>query len=141
MEELLVYIILAYRKLISEIEYNTYLDQLFLNNPENDDLLYLEWETDIKRAFDYVSNHINYNISNLDCFGKLLMNHLKVIYENCTDIKWFANQMYDLWKSLPKDIQYSVPFCDLCYADDPLSWNDEHQVRVKYEVLFHYYEN
>lgn len=42
MKELLVYIILAYRKLISEIEYNTYLDQLFLNNPENDVLLYLE---------------------------------------------------------------------------------------------------
>lgn len=41
MEELLVYIILLYEKLVTEDEYNKRLDELFLNIPENDDLLYL----------------------------------------------------------------------------------------------------
>lgn len=50
MEELLVYAILLYEELVTENEYNKRLDELFLNNPENDDFLYLEWETDIKKA-------------------------------------------------------------------------------------------
>ena len=50
MEELLVYAVLLYEELIPENEYRKRLDELFLNNPENDDLLYLEWETDLKKA-------------------------------------------------------------------------------------------
>lgn len=42
MEELLVYAILLYEELVTENEYSKRLDELFLNNPENDDLLYLE---------------------------------------------------------------------------------------------------
>ena len=49
MEELLVYAILLYEELAKETDYNKRLDELFLNNPENDDFLYLEWETDIKK--------------------------------------------------------------------------------------------
>lgn len=45
MEELLVYAIMLSEELISENEYNKRLDELFLNDPENDDLLYLEWES------------------------------------------------------------------------------------------------
>lgn len=54
MEELLVYAILLYEKLATGNEYNERLDELFLNNPENDDLLYLECETDIKKAVIYI---------------------------------------------------------------------------------------
>lgn len=45
MEELLVYAILLYEELATETDYNKRLDELFLSNPENDDFLYLEWET------------------------------------------------------------------------------------------------
>lgn len=45
MEELLVYAILLGEGLVTENEYNKRLDELFLSNPENDDFLYLEWET------------------------------------------------------------------------------------------------
>lgn len=41
MEELLVYAILLYEKLVTENEYNKRLDALFLKHPDNDDLLYL----------------------------------------------------------------------------------------------------
>ncbi len=46
MEELLVYAILLGEGLVTENEYNKRLDELFLSNPENDDFLYLEWETE-----------------------------------------------------------------------------------------------
>ncbi len=48
MEELLVYAILLYEGFVTENEYSKRLDELFLSDSENDDLLYLEWETDIK---------------------------------------------------------------------------------------------
>ena len=51
MEELLVYAILLCEELATEKAYNNRLDELFLSTPENDDLfndlLYLEYETDI----------------------------------------------------------------------------------------------
>ena len=64
MEELLVYAILLYEELITEDEYNKRLDELFLNTPEDNELLYLEWETDMKKAIIYIRTHIDYN--NLD---------------------------------------------------------------------------
>lgn len=45
MEEMLVYAILLCANLVTENEYNKRLDELFLITPENEDLLYLEWET------------------------------------------------------------------------------------------------
>ena len=78
MEELLVYAILLYEGLVTENEYNKRLDELFLTTPENDDLLYLEWETDISKAIIYVRTHIDYKNLNLEQFGRILMSKLKV---------------------------------------------------------------
>ncbi len=53
----MIYAILLYEELVTENEYNKQLDELFLITPENDDffndLLYLEYETDIKKAIVY----------------------------------------------------------------------------------------
>ena len=139
-EELLVYAILLYEGLVTENEYNKRLDELFLTTPENDDLLYLEWETDISKAIIYVMTHIDYKNLNLEQFGRILMSKLKVVYKNCPDIKYFASQMYRLWESFPGNIQNIEPFWTLCYADDPLSWGDEKQTRDIYEHMLSYYE-
>ena len=141
MEELLVYAILLYEELATETDYNKRLDELFLNNPENDDFLYLEWETDISKAIIYVRTHIDYKNLNLEQFGKILMSKLKVVYKNCPDIKYFAGWMYSLWESLPGNIQDIEPFWTLSYADDPLSWGDEEQTRNIYQNMLHYYED
>ena len=58
MEELLVYAILLYQNLTPENEYKNRLDKLFLENPENDDLLYLEWEPDIKESILYIRKQL-----------------------------------------------------------------------------------
>ena len=141
MEELLVYAILLYEGLVTENEYSKRLDELFLSNPEDDDLLYLEWETDIKKAIIYIRTHIDYNNLDLEQFGRRLISRLKVIYVNCSDIKYFASRMYSLWESLPGSIQNIEPFWTLSYADDPLSWGDEEQTRNIYEKMLSYYND
>ncbi len=138
MEELLVYMILFYEGFVTEIEYHKRLDELFLTTPEDDDLLYLEWETDIGKAIIYVRTHIDYKNLDMEQFGRILMNKLNVVYKNCPDIKYFASQMYRLWESLPGNIQNIEPFWTLCYADDPLAWGDEKQTRDIYEHMLRY---
>lgn len=141
MDELLVFALLLYEDMVTEYEYTKRLDKLFLDNPEDDDLLYLEWETDIKKAIAYIKTHIDYNAFNYEQFGKNLMNKLIVCYKNCSDIKSFANRMYHLWETLPGIIQDKEPFFTLCYADDPLSSGDEKQTRNIYEKMLNYYKD
>ena len=141
MEELLAYTILRSEELISEDEYNKWLDKLFLSHPENEELLCSEWETYIKKAMVYVKTHIDYNNFDLDRFGKILLSRLEAIYINCTDIKWFADRMYALWESLPENVWHIEPFQTLCCADDPLSWGEEEETRKIYECILNYYKN
>lgn len=105
MEELLAFAFLLYEELVTEDEYSKWLNELFLNNPENNDLLYLEWETDIKKAIIYVRTHIDYNNLDIDLFGKVLMSKLKEVYENHLDIREFASRMFHLWEGLPGNLK------------------------------------
>ena len=77
MEELLVYAILPDEGLVTEDEYRKRLDELFSGTPENDQLLYLEWETDIKNAIVYMRTYIDYNNLDVAQFGTILMSKLK----------------------------------------------------------------
>jgi len=137
----LTYAILLSEELGSESEYYKRLDELFLGNSESDDLLYLEWETDIKKAVIYMKTHIDYNNFDFNRFGKILMSKLEAIYTNCTDIKVFAKRMHSLWESLPENIQNIEPLQALCYADDSLSWGDEDQTKNIYEYVLNYYKD
>lgn len=141
MEEMLVYLILLFEELVAQNDYNKRLDELFLDNPENDDLLYLEWETDIRKAVIYIKTHIDYNNLDYERFGRALMSKLKEIYKNHSDIRKFASRMFSLWESLPGNIQNTEPFWILSYADDPLSWGDEEQTRNIYEHMLNYYKD
>ncbi len=141
MEELLVFAFLLNEEIVTIDEYNKRLHELFLANLENDGLLYLEWETDIKKAITYIRMHVDYDALDYGQFGRILMGKLKVCYKNCPDIKSFANHMYHLWESLPGNIQEKEPFFILCYADDSLSWGDEKQTRNIYEHMLDYYED
>ena len=141
MEELLAYAILLYEELVTENEYSKRLDELFFNNPENDDLLYLECETDIKKAIIYVRTHIDYKSFDHERFGRILMSKLKVVYENYLDKADFANRMFSLWENLPGNIQDIEPFFTLSYADDSLSWKDEEQTKNIYEYMLNYYKD
>lgn len=141
MEELLAYAILFCEGIIvTEDLYQKRRDELFLKNLDNEMLLYLEWETDIKKAVTYIKTHVNYQDINREAFGRALMEKLKEYYDNCADIEEFAGRMYGLWESLPGNIQNEEPFWTLSYADDPLSWGAEEQTRLIYEKMLNYYK-
>lgn len=140
-EELLVYAILFYEEIIvTQDLYQKRLDSLFLKNPANEMLLYLEWESDIKKAIIYIRTQVNYQNLNHEKFGMTLMEKLKEYYDQCSDIRMFADKMYSLWESLPGQLQEEEPFWILSYADDPLSWGDEEQVQFAYAKMLNYYK-
>ena len=139
MEELFVYLILFGEQIITYDLYQKKLDLLFLENPNNEVLLNLEWETDIKRALIYARANMDYQNFNYKIFGKILMSNLKEYYDNCQDINIFANKMYSLWTSLPSYIQNEEPFWTLSYADDSLTYADEEQVCFLYKKILNYY--
>lgn len=141
-EELLVYAILFHEEMVvSEELYLKKLDSLFLENPEDESLLTLEWETDMKQAMVYIRAQFDYRHLNHEKFGRILMGRLREYYDDCRDIRYFAGKMYSLWECLPGCVQEEEPFWTLCYADDPLSWGDEGQTRFLYEKMLAFYRD
>lgn len=142
-ENLLVYALLLNVDLISLAEYNKYLDTLFLQAPDHDLLLELEFCSNnamqsIQEIYTYSSN---YKSLDYDKFGKLLFEKLEYIYKHGNiDIQRFGKKTYQLWKLLPTSIDDKEPFHALSYADDPLSWGDEVQTRELYQKLFNFYQ-
>lgn len=144
MEELLACVFLYREGLMSGAACREKLDQLFLEDPEDDLLLELEWNfPDMKemavRVWEYWGAHAN-SFSG-EVFGRFLMARLKELYrQEGPDISSFAGRMYSLWEGLPPWLQDVQPFWTLCYADDPLSWGDEAQTRELYQEMLNYYE-
>lgn len=142
MEELLVYAILFFENIIvTEDMYQERLDLLFLENPDNEMLLNLEWEADIEKAMVYIKTHIDYQTLDHGKFGEILMKKLKEYYDSCPDIKYFAGKMYSLWKNLPGCVREEEPFWILNYAEEPLTWGDEKQTRSLYKKMLDFYKN
>lgn len=140
MDELLALVLLLREGMVAKDEYYQRLDELFLESSQDDDLLYLECETDIKCAIIYIMSHVNYDKLDYEKFGKALMSKVKVFYRKCSDIERFANRMYSLWEGIPGSIQDKEPFSILAYADEPLSWGDKEQTKTIYEEMLNYYD-
>lgn len=143
MEKLICKSLLWKVNLTNGEDYNTTLDNLFLENA--DDLL-LELEScssDCDATFDVLQRYWKYEIKafSVDDFGKCLLEDLKTIYfSNTITVTEFGKRCYSLWQQLPSEIQMKEPFHMLSYADEPLSWGDERQTRKLYENLFDYYQ-
>ena len=141
LEELLVYALLL--DVGYSTDYDEYLNTLFLEMPDNELLLELQWcssdthETIIMiREFCYGCD-VNY-----DVFGRFLFSKLEKIYrQDSIDIKTFGKKSYEIWTQLPEAIDLEEPFGILNYAADPLSWGDEEQTRKLYEKVFRFYDN
>lgn len=142
MEELLVYAVLICAGFNFEYEYGKKLNELFMQNPSDDELLELECKNSVKDAVLYIMSHyVSNDLScDIDLFGKFLMRKLNMIYCE-SDIRDFAEKSYHLWKILPLNIQHKEPFIVLSYADEPLSWGDEPQSKELFESMFNFYIN
>lgn len=140
MEELLVYAILICEGFALEDEFQSCLDEMFINNPNNNVLLELECMNNIKNQVVYIRVNFDYNNINIESFGKTLMKKLRILYYS-TDLTYFASKMYQVWKSLPDNIQDIKPFQTLVYGDDLLSFNGKKQTKAIIEKMLNYYEN
>lgn len=141
MEELLAFAYLLELDLVSEDMYEEKLNKLFLENPNNEDLLELEFLSGKrKETIVYIRTHMDYNSMDFDKFGRELFGLLKLIYEDM-EIHEFGSAMYSLWESLAGSLQDKVPFWTLSYADDPLSYGDEEQTKKIYEEMLAYYDD
>ncbi len=135
MEELLAYAYLLGMDLIPEEMYEEKLNELFLGNSTDEDLLELEFlNRNRKETVIYIRTHINYNDMDIDKFGRMLFVLLRPIYVSM-DIHRFGSAMYSLWENLPGNLQMVKSFWTLSYADDPLSWRDEKQCRKWYRIV------
>lgn len=138
MEELFVYSLLygvGYEKVN---EYEETINRLFLNNPEDRNLLDLEGMA-FKDAMFHLCHLINVLSFDTIEFGKQLMSKIKPIYDG-NDIANFGKTMYRLWNLLPDKIKQEEPFYILSYADDCLGYGDEKQCRNLYEYILNYYD-
>ena len=140
MEELLVYAILICECFDFEDEFQSRLDEMFLNTTNSNDLLELECMSNIKNQIVYIRTNFDYNNINIESFGKTLMKKLTVAYHS-TNLRCFLGMMFSLWEALPGNIQDIEPFHTLTYGDEPLCYNDEQQSRILIEKMLNYYEN
>ena len=144
-EELSVYVILLEVDLLSDSEYNHYLDALFLKNEHNDLLLELEcYSSDKLKSVQIIKNSLFYSDNPFDYneFGQFLFEKINIIYnQKNINIKKFGSKMYAVWQLLPSCISNIEPFWTLSYADDCLSYGDEKQTRELYQKAFKYYSN
>jgi len=140
-ETLLAYIILIDLNLTTITDYRDHLDELFMNNPDDDILLELEWsisnfDKSKMLIYDYFKNHD----INPDIFGSFLMQKLKPIYISYnTDIKAFEYKMLELWHKIPNELIHQEPFWKMSYAGEPLTWGDVEQTREIYEEMLNFY--
>ncbi|MBR1738269.1 MAG: hypothetical protein IJ736_14885 [Firmicutes bacterium] len=139
MEELFVYALLYVTGYEEIDEYCRVLDRLFLNDPENEELLDLEWMDD-KDAMFHLFYLMQTEPMNYDKFGTFLMNKLDLIYRK-SKIDDFVEKMYRLWKNMPDTVSREEPFYTFCYADDCLYCGDEQQCRELCEKTLNYYKN
>lgn len=140
MEELLVYAILICESFDLEDEFQSFLDEMFINNPNNNVLLELECMNNIKSQVVYIRANFDYYNINIESFGKTLIDKLRILY-HATDLTYFTSKMYHIWEALPGNIQDIEPFHTLTYGDEPLCYNDEKQSRLLIEKMLNYYEN
>lgn len=140
MEEILALGMLIDWNDTAEKLYNKKLDELFVKNPDNPELLQLELICgNIEESTIYITNHINFKNINIETFEKSLVYYLKILYDSM-NIELFAELSYKLWLRLPADISEKSPFSILNYMDDYVSIGFTDLARKNYEKLFAYYK-
>ncbi|MGN0598491.1 MAG: hypothetical protein ACI4JK_01245 [Oscillospiraceae bacterium] len=121
--------------------YENKLNELYISDPNDSNFFELEIISgDIKASICYIKEHIDYPTINVSKFGKELMKLLKPIYYSLS-IDSFGELMYSLSESLAGNLQDEEPFIKLCYADNPLLWEDKNTARKKFEEMLSYYDN
>ena len=142
-EELLASVLLLGEGLIAPEDYQTVLDELFLEKPEEELLLTLEWTRDLRKARKLILSQSSDPSAPLDkdSFARSLFQKLQDIWTSGRfTLREFGQHTYQLWEVLPPEWRQEDPLRVLAYADDHLSWHDEQASLRIYEKLFRFYD-
>jgi len=132
--------------LVEFSEYKEWLDNVFLEDTENQNelLIELEYATNSKDKTIQILDEFFYDKQSCldyDLYGKMLTGYIKKIYmNNKCDVEDLSHKLYDMWKSLPYDIDTQEPFHMMSYIDDPISYGDRAQTIDLLERFIDFYE-
>lgn len=143
MEDLIAYFYLCQCGFGSIETFNALLDQKFLENPNDDTLLELEWHSSDWNAVAPIMYRLLTcsDSIKIDLFGKCLFRRLEAAYRtNSIPIAEFDSKCYHLWSCLPEEISYHEPFYTFNYAGDDLFYYGEAKTRKLYEKVFAFYK-
>lgn len=143
LETLFAYAYLWLCGLGGEEAYDTHLDLLFSQTPEDRLLLALECcSSNPEETISLLQHHFDYDTDIFDqnAFGQALVAGLETTFRSgVCSIAEFCRRCYALWRMLPGFLTEEEPFFHLSYVDDPLSWGDENQARELCEEIFGFY--
>ena len=141
-EEIQALIFSLQADIITPKEYRDYVDVRFLEDPECELLMDLEFaandlaETKILVGeYMYKTKHcLNYEL-----LGHFLGRQMEKLYRrNEVTLEVFANRTYCLWNLLPGEIAEEQPLLALCSAGDLLPYEGESRTRKRFEDIFSY---
>lgn len=138
MEQLMIFALLCSIGYDAYNDFQNTLDALFLQNPDDAFLLNLYGRSEKDAVLHALAVLWNDQWDRAK-FGRLMMKTLQPIYRECA-LKEFASKAYQLWNSLPWELQMKEPYFALSYADECLSYGDEKQCRQLYETALEYFE-
>ncbi len=140
-ERLIAYAYLLRVDLLPVHLYTELLDSLFLEYPDDELLLDLEWAQSPKyEMLSILHIHCIKHPMDQVAFGRHLMKGLEEAYQRFgSDLEGFGERAYALWQHLPMEIQFEKPYRTLNYADD-LAYYNEADSRQMYEEMFHYFD-
>lgn len=144
MEELLAEYFLWNTGLKTQHDYENLLHSLFLENPQNEFLMELEYNTNnYKNTAGHISTYLENNSSDLDLdvLGRKIVTELHKIYDLsifnlhefgklCCELRWTIVNNFD-------ELGFEKPFFLMSIADEI---NDNNKKEF-YSEIFHYYDN
>lgn len=139
-EHLLAAVLLEKAGFQLENNYESTLNLYFLQNPENEFLLELEYiSSDLEKTLSALRKDSAWNRKkyNRKKFASIVCNELQQIYED-TPLREFVPCAYQLWKMLPV-CQYEPPLSDLSYFSKPPVKKNIAQADATYQEMFRYY--
>ncbi len=140
MNEELLSLALLYRTGFDTAElFEENLNRIFLENPQNKDLLELECMS-FRDAVIYVSEHFEYSSLNEETLSRTLIRFLNLLRPE-QDTETFVLRLGELWEVLPfHTTRKDSPFYMIYYFEDMLAAGKTDLLRTCIEDLLTFYD-
>lgn len=140
-EHLLAVLVLEQLGLNLNTSYEDTLNQYFIENPEDEVLLELEYcSSDLEKSRRIFNRNCIRSVKfDRHQFAVFICEKLEEIYENMP-LKEFMPCAYKLWQLLPV-CEFDIPLMDLCYYNKPSAKKSLEQADATYREMFRYYSD